>query len=140
METNNMLFDKEITIPATIEELDHILEWVSDVLEENCSGKISNQIAVVAEELFVNISSYAYSKKSGDVTIRVSIAPARLIIQFEDSGIAFNPLEHELPDVNAGIEDRKIGGLGIYLTRKWMSNVIYHRENEKNILTIMKEI
>jgi anti-sigma regulatory factor (Ser/Thr protein kinase) len=140
MKTEDIRFNKEIVVSATIDELDRLLEWISDNLEEECPGKISNQIAVVTEELFVNIASYAYPGKTGDVTIRISLDALRLVMQFEDSGIAFNPLEHELPNVNTGIEDRKIGGLGIYLTRKWMDEVIYQWKNGKNVLTIVKQI
>jgi anti-sigma regulatory factor (Ser/Thr protein kinase) len=140
METGDIQFDKEISVPAVIDELDKLLDWISDNLGEDCPGKISNQIAVVTEELFVNVASYAYGGEKGDVIIRIGLNAGRLVMQFEDAGKAFNPLEHELPDVNAGIDDRKIGGLGIYLTRKWMDDVVYQRENEKNILTIIKRL
>jgi sigma-B regulation protein RsbU (phosphoserine phosphatase) len=140
METRDIRFDKEIVVSAKLDELDRLLEWISDILEADCPSKTINQIAVVTEELFVNIASYAYGEKTGDVTIRISFGNARFVMQFEDSGLAFNPLEHELPDVKAGIDDRKIGGLGIYLTRKWMDEVNYQRENGKNILTIIKRL
>jgi anti-sigma regulatory factor (Ser/Thr protein kinase) len=132
-------FDREIELPAVIDNLDRLLEWVAEALEEvSCTGKLSSQITVVAEELFVNIASYAYRGTKGEAAVRIGFDGRRIILQFEDSGIAFNPLEQEIPDVMAGIEDRSIGGLGIYLTRKWMDEITYKRDNEKNILTLYK--
>jgi sigma-B regulation protein RsbU (phosphoserine phosphatase) len=138
--SGELSFDKEMTVTAKIEALDRVIEWVSAILPaEKCPPKIRNHIEVATEELFVNIASYAYGGDSGDVTIRINLNEACLVMRFEDSGIAFNPLEYETADTEAGIEDRQIGGLGIYLTRKWMDEVNYKRENEKNVLTIVKK-
>jgi sigma-B regulation protein RsbU (phosphoserine phosphatase) len=139
-------FDKVITLPATVEQLDLLLEWISGIMEVHaCSGKACNQAAVVAEEIFVNIVEYAYDKNNEkkDVVVRVSIQedpPKTLIIQFEDYGMPFNLLDHKLPDINANIETREVGGLGIYLTRKWMDIVEYERLDGKNILTLTKRL
>jgi sigma-B regulation protein RsbU (phosphoserine phosphatase) len=134
------LFDNEINVRAELEELERVLGWVTGVLENGeCPAKACNQFEVSAEELFVNIASYAYGGKTGEVVIRTGMTARRFVMRFEDSGIAFNPLEHEAPDTEAGIEDRQIGGLGIHIIRKWMDEVNYKRENEKNILTIVKK-
>jgi anti-sigma regulatory factor (Ser/Thr protein kinase) len=139
-------FDNEITLDAKVDCLDMLLDWTGDILEKNgCSGQICNQIAVVTEELFVNIASYAYKTqdpaRSGDATIRLSVDKTEIAMQFEDAGVAFNPLEYETPDVTADIEERKIGGLGIYLTRKWMNSVEYERTPDgKNVLSIIKNL
>jgi anti-sigma regulatory factor (Ser/Thr protein kinase) len=134
-------FEHELLLPATIDDLDAAMDWVGEKLEEmSCPRKIQNQIVVVTEELFVNICNYAYGEKKGQSVIRLAIRDQILFMQFEDSGIAFNPLEHENPDVTAGIDDRQIGGLGIYLTTKWMDTVDYKRTDGKNILTISKSI
>ena len=60
------------------------------------------------------------------------------MIEIIDCGIPFDPLTLPKPDVNAPIEDRKIGGLGIYMMRKLMDKVNYKREQGKNILTLVK--
>jgi anti-sigma regulatory factor (Ser/Thr protein kinase) len=141
METRNFRSNKEITLSASQDELERLLSWVSIFLEEGaCTGKIRNQILVVTEEIFVNIASYAYPETPGEVVVRISIDGPLLVMQFEDSGVAFNPLEQKMPDATAGIADRKIGGLGIFLTRKLAEEVVYQRDNEKNILTLHKTI
>jgi sigma-B regulation protein RsbU (phosphoserine phosphatase) len=134
------LFDNEIAVEAKLEELERVLGFVEGVFEKGgCPAKVYNQIEVSTEELFVNIASYAYSGKTGKVIIRAGLDGQKFVMRFEDSGVAFNPLEHEAPDIEAGIEDRRIGGLGIHIIRKWMDEVSYKRENEKNVLTIEKK-
>jgi anti-sigma regulatory factor (Ser/Thr protein kinase) len=137
-------FEREITLPADKAELVRLLDWVEAALEDHqCHGKIRNQIAVVTEEIFVNIAAYAYRDQGGPgrcVTIRFCFTGTIVAMQFEDSGLAFNPLEQEMPDTTASLEDRKIGGLGILLTRKLMDKIFYKRENEKNILTLYKNV
>ncbi|MDR3341438.1 MAG: SpoIIE family protein phosphatase [Treponema sp.] len=134
-------FDKELRLSASIDELDTLLEWIGDILEQgHCTMKVCNQVAVVVEELFVNIAWYAYRGQPGEVLIRVAVGESQLVMQFEDSGVTFNPLEHSLPDIKVGIEERKIGGLGIYMTRKMMDKIIYARTNDRNQLTLYKNI
>jgi sigma-B regulation protein RsbU (phosphoserine phosphatase) len=135
------VFDKELKVPASIDELDRVLAWIEEALEnENCSAKASNHITVVTEELFVNIARYAYDGQDGDVVIRLAARGPAVIIRFEDWGKEFNPLNHPKPDTSAGIEERKIGGLGLFLTVKWMDNVSYERTDDKNILTLQKRL
>jgi anti-sigma regulatory factor (Ser/Thr protein kinase) len=134
-------FEYELRLPATIDDLDAVMDWVAEKLEQkNCSRKMQNQVAVVIEELFVNICNYAYGDAVGQVAIRLALRDQTFFMQFEDSGIPFNPLEHEDPDVTVGLDDRQIGGLGIYLTKKWMDTVDYKRTEGKNIFTISKVI
>jgi anti-sigma regulatory factor (Ser/Thr protein kinase) len=136
-----MNFDDQLCLTATIDSLDPVMDWVAEKLEENsCPNKIQNQIAVVTEELFVNICHYAYEGGTGDATIRFAFHNKTIFMQFEDSGIAFDPLEHEGPDTTAGIEERPIGGLGIYITKKWMDWIEYERRDHKNTLTLSKII
>jgi sigma-B regulation protein RsbU (phosphoserine phosphatase) len=139
--SGELRFDKEMTVAAKIEELDRVIEWVTEILPAGkCPPNIRNHIEVATEELFVNIASYAYGGDSGDVTIRINLNEACLVMRFEDSGVAFNPLEYKTADTEAGIEERSVGGLGIYLVRKWMDTVEYQRLGEKNILTLCKAI
>jgi anti-sigma regulatory factor (Ser/Thr protein kinase) len=136
-----IVFDRELRLSASVGELERLQDWVEEILEqENCMIKACSQISIVVEELFVNIARYAYNGAGGEAVIRLAVQGPVLIMRFEDSGKAFNPLEHPLPDTAAGLEDRKIGGLGIYMTRKWMDDVTYDRTDGKNILTICKKI
>jgi sigma-B regulation protein RsbU (phosphoserine phosphatase) len=134
-------FYREITLIAALENLDPLLDWVSEILDgANCTAKLRNQVAVVTEEIFVNIASYAYQGKAGEAVIRMGLDEKQVILQFEDAGVPFNPLEHKAPYTGVGIEERPIGGLGINITKKWMDKVLYKRDNEKNILTLYKTL
>ncbi len=101
----------------------------------------STQIRLGCEEVLVNITTYAYPETIGDVAVTCEIAlknNRRLKIIIQDWGKPFNPLARPQPDITAPAETRKIGGLGIYLTRRVMDGVIYKREHEANIVTLIK--
>ena len=55
---------------------------------------------------------------------------------FRDNGKPYNPLEQAQPDVEAALEERTIGGLGIFIVKKTMDRVTYHRQDEWNVLTL----
>jgi anti-sigma regulatory factor (Ser/Thr protein kinase) len=127
-------------IEAKIEKLDVVLDFVSAELEAvDCSMKLQMQITVAVEEIFVNIAHYAYDPEEGDVMIRVTVGD-EVIIEFEDSGKPYNPLEKSDPDIAASLEEREIGGLGIFMVKNIMDAVDYRYEAEKNILLIKKVI
>ena len=112
-------------------------------LEElECPVKAQMQIDVAVEEIFVNIASYAYEGQPGSATIRMEVRqnPKSAEITFLDRGIPYNPVEKEDPDVSLPIEKRRIGGLGIYMVKKSMDEMLYERRDGYNILTIIKKI
>lgn len=134
---------REKTVQATLESLDEVMAFVEEQMEVyHCSMKMQMQIAVAVEEIYVNIASYAYREQKGNARIRVQSGgePLQIIITFEDDGIPYNPLLKEDPDITLSAEERKIGGLGIYIVKKSMDQVEYHYQNGKNILTIRKDI
>ena len=110
--------------------------------EVDCPLKKQMQIAVAAEEVFVNIASYAYAPGTGAVTVRIEISddPAAATITFSDSGVPFDPLKKADPNVTLPAEEREIGGLGIFMTRKFMDNVTYTYKDGKNVLTLKKNL
>ena len=121
--------------------LDHVLEFVREKLEENNANiKLIMTIPLAIEEIFVNVAHYAYKGAKGDFEIDLNFKDDNIIITVEDSGVEFNPLAKEDPDIHLSAEDRKIGGLGIYMVKKIMDNVEYKRENDKNILILTKKI
>ncbi|MDR3090841.1 MAG: ATP-binding protein [Clostridiales bacterium] len=128
---------KELRIEAKTENLETVLDFVETALE-GVSMKRLNQILIAVEEVFVNIANYAYSPNSGEALILASVGDF-VIIEFEDSGVPYNPLEREAPDMALRAEDRVIGGLGIHMIRNLMDEVTYRRDGNKNILTIKKE-
>ncbi len=132
---------KAITVPATIDQLEHVLEVVNfDLAEHNCSTRSQMQINIAIEEILVNIAHYAYRQDSGEATVQWEITgePPHITIRFLDAGNPYNPLEREDPDITLPAEEREIGGLGIYLVKKSMDAMSYEYEDGKNILTIEK--
>ena len=99
-------------------------------------------ISRVIDELFANIAHYAYEGGIGDATVRFDFdeAARTASITFIDSGIPFDPLKKADPDVTLSVEEREIGGLGIFMVKKTMNALEYRHENGMNILTMRKQI
>ena len=132
---------KELTIPAQVERLPEALGFLERELEAvGCPPKAQTQLVVAAEEIFVNIARYAYAPGTGEATLRLEITeePPAATVTFLDSGVPFNPLEKPDPDVTLPAEDREIGGLGIFMTKKVMDEVRYEYRDGKNVLAIKK--
>ena len=141
MSAGNGDFMKELEILAVPDNLDEVLQFIDGVLEgADCPMKTMMQIDLAAEEIFVNIASYAYQPGTGQAKIQVTVndEPRSADIRFEDSGVAYNPLEKEDPDVTLSADARAIGGLGIYMVKKSVDEISYERRDGKNILTIRK--
>lgn len=134
---------RSITVPAQTEELERVQSFVDEELEaQDCPMRAQFQIDVAVEEIFVNISSYAYRPEVGDAEIRVDVAedPLRVIISFLDHGKPFDPLAKEDADTSAEALCGRVGGLGILMVKKSMDAVRYSYEDGKNILTIEKNL
>ena len=106
---------------------------------------MSNESAdsdVAIDELFGNIAHYAYSPETGPATVGVEVRenPMAVIITFMDHGIPYDPLEKEDPDVTLSLEERQIGGLGIYMVKKSMDEITYEYKDGQNILKIKKNL
>ena len=131
------------TFPAKIDALSDVLAFVEQALEQyECSMKIQTAICVAIEEVFVNVAHYAYGDDEGDVTFKISFDEETRTVTFQmsDKGVAFDPLKKPDPDITLSAEDREIGGLGIFITKKTMDTVAYAYENGENILTMIKKI
>ncbi|MEI3167552.1 MAG: ATP-binding protein [Lachnospiraceae bacterium] len=130
------------TFDAVTKNLDQVLAFLDSQLESwGCPLRVQLQLDVAVEELFVNIASYAYGEKTGTAEIAMDLLPGQIIeITFRDSGIPYNPLEKPDPDVTKPAEEREIGGLGIYIVKKSMDEVLYRHEDGQNILTIRKAL
>ena len=130
-----------LTVNAKNENLEQVLAFIDRNLEKaDCSVKAQYQIRVAAEEIFVNIASYAYGQNTGDARISVKTEGGSAEIVFRDRGDPFDPLAKADPDVTLSAEERQIGGLGIYMVKKTMNEVLYRREGGENVLTIRKKL
>ena len=131
------------TFPAKTESLTDILAFTEQILEKyQCSMKLQTAICVAIEEVFVNVAHYAYGEGEGDVKLGISFDEESRVITFrmEDKGVQFDPLQKPDPDITLSAEEREIGGLGIFITKKTMDTVSYAYENGENILTMIKKI
>ena len=132
---------KQITVEATVDNLQTVIDFATEQLEaHDCPMKTSMQLELVIEEIFVNVSSYAYAPASGDVTVCIDFEenPSAVLMTFIDGGKPYNPLETPDPDTTLGIEERGIGGLGIFLVKKNVDEIAYEYAGGKNILRIKK--
>ena len=130
---------KSITVEAKIENVDKVTGFVNQVLEDKeCPLKVQMQLDVAIDEIFGNIAYYAYGKGSGNATIQIEMEdnPPKITLTFIDQGIPYNPLESKDPDITLDIEDREIGGLGIFLVKKTMDEIYYEYVDGQNILTM----
>ena len=137
------LDSNELEIEANTANLQNVLDFVASHLEAaDCPMKSKMQLDLAVEEIFVNIANYAYAPGSGKATVRVEVSkdPVAVTITFVDKGIPYDPLKKADPDVTLSAEERQIGGLGIFLTKKIMDDVSYEYKNGQNILTMKKKL
>lgn len=134
---------KQISLTADVAHVDEVLDFINAELEaHDAPMKTIMQINIAAEEIFVNIAHYAYRPGTGEATVCVDVegAPPCAVIRFIDRGKPYDPLSREDPDITLDVEERQIGGLGIYMVKKSMDEVSYAYEDGQNILTIRKQL
>ena len=133
----------EKEFPAEVKELDSVLAFLEETLESSdASRKAVTGLVLALEEAFVNVANYAYEGIRNDGTVRITICvyDDTAVITLRDSGMAFDPLALEDPDISASAQDRPIGGLGIFMIRKSTDSCDYQRIGNENILTMRKKI
>ncbi len=143
-ETDTLTFLRnELVIDAEPENLKQVQDFIDEHLDAaGCAPKERMQIQIAAEEIFVNIASYAYAPAKGKATVCVEVSnnPLVITLTFIDNGFPFNPILRENPDISATAADRDIGGLGIFMTKKFMDDIYYEFKDGKNILRLKKDL
>ena len=133
----------QLIVPADRGEFAVLQQWLTSISAElNIQERIKKQLMICCDEIFTNIASYAYPDENGSVAVTVEFVSETqsLRIIFSDSGIAFDPLAISEPDTSSALSERKIGGLGMFMVKKMMDSVEYCRKDEKNILTLTKNL
>lgn len=117
------------------ENLSQMKDFISSWCEENiASVKTSTKLAICSDEVISNILFYS---KASLLSIECSKIDSEISIIFTDDGIDFNPLENnQSPDITSDINERQIGGLGIFMVKKIMNSVVYNRRENANSLKI----
>ena len=151
---------KNLKILAVVDNLAQVLENVDAQLEtENCPMKIQMQVDIAVEELFVNIANYAYAPDTGDADILIEtlntcpipeeyrkglsekdLKGKWLRITLSDSGVPFDPLQKDDPDISLSAQERRVGGLGIFMVKKSMDHMYYEYKDGKNHISIIKKL
>ena len=128
-----------ITLKSSLENLERVNNFVHKwVKEAGLSSRSEKELLLAVEEAYVNIVKYAYPESSGKVSICCQVDQNKLILKIKDEGIPFNPLEFPQPHLVPHLEERKMGGLGIFLMRNLVDNVEYEHNGKYNLLTLIK--
>ncbi|MBQ9245035.1 SpoIIE family protein phosphatase [bacterium] len=122
---------------AAIENYNDFYSWLNSICNEwQLDEKLRNKIEICAEEIFANICFYAYSDEKGEIEVNINKMEDTIKIQFVDEGKQYNPLEKPDPDITLSLEERKPGGLGIYMVKQIAKKSEYEYKDGKNIFTI----
>lgn len=104
------------------------------------SSKILFELNLILEEILANVISYAYrDNQLHEIVVRADLRDGELVIEVEDDGRPFNPLQIPPPDLDSALEQRSVGGLGLHLVRELTSSIEYTRREEKNHLVMRKK-
>ena len=108
-------------------------------VDEDWSSDILFRVDLVMDELVVNIMDYGYDESDHEIDITFTSEEDAVTIEITDEGRSFDPLnDAPEPDLSSPIEERRIGGLGVYLARTMMDELVYRREGNRNHLTLVK--
>jgi anti-sigma regulatory factor (Ser/Thr protein kinase) len=134
-----LIISGEKTFNAYLSEVSGIMDYIVGLFPD-FSEKTTYDIKLACEEILVNIASYAYPDGGGQLVIKWEndTVNHKVRFKFVDSGIPFNPLLREDPDLTVPMKDKKIGGLGIMMVRKRMDSAEYEYIDGKNVLIVTK--
>ena len=114
-----------------------IREFVlGEAADAGATAETINKLDLIVEELVINVRDYAYAGACGEIEVICATEGSQFILSIGDNGPAFNPLAKTDPDTSLTIEERPVGGLGIFLVKQLTSSQLYRREGNKNILTV----
>ena len=132
----------EILLTGDLAEIDHLATELNRFFDDaGIDALVKNQVNLILEELYTNTANYGFQGiTNGEVTITLSLIDGQLEMVYQDNGIAFNPLEIEDPDLLLGIEDRPIGGLGVFFVKAMTDQVEYSHVGEFNQLKMQKKV
>ncbi len=136
------LLSEKLTLNCDIKRIPELNDFIGSIAQKlGLNSMMTSQVQLAVEEAVVNVMNYAYSDgKQGFVTVKAMSDGHELRLVVIDSGVAFDPTNKEKPDVSLSVEERPIGGLGIFLVRELMDSINYERTDGRNILTMMKNI
>lgn len=131
---------KKKIFDARLSELSNMIRWIrSNIQLKKINEKQIKKIELACEEALVNIISYAYPGKKGQIEIHLDLSlDNRIEITIIDQGNFFNPLlEERVVDPEVPLEKRTVGGLGIVMIKQVMDEVHYNRQGSSNVLRLI---
>lgn len=133
---------RKLVLLNEISEIGKLPDFVDAAAEEAAlDPAMAMSLNLAIEEAVTNVISYAYPPgERGEVVLEADLQDGRLVFVLRDAGKPFDPTAQPLADITLGVEDRPIGGLGIFLVRQIMDAVEYRREQGENILVMTKKI
>ena len=119
------------------------IQKIQDFVQENLRGKKSDKaklfkINVLIEEIVVNIVNYAFNNTTeGVIDIEIDTSDDKMFFKISDNGIPFDPLKAKEPDISAPLENRNIGGLGIFFVKQIAKDISYSYQNNRNCISLV---
>ena len=137
-----MSTNKTVRITNQRDQVDTVRKFFDDYSKENkLTEKTGHDIQMALDELLTNIVNYGYEDSDEHkIDVRFGINDDAVRVEIIDDSKPYNILEQENPDISLSVEDKPIGGLGIFLIKKLMSNVDYYTKEGKNHLVMTKEL
>lgn len=131
-----------LALKNNIDEINRLHAFIEEVGETfELPMKVVLNLNLVLEEAVTNVIMYAYPQEQNEhIYLTAKKQDDRLVFVLTDSGIAFDPTQTPDADITLSADERQIGGLGIFLIRKIMNEVKYERIDDKNVLTLEKEL
>ena len=125
-----------------LSELERVIILVSDLCgRHTIPPEIEYDLNLALDEIVSNVVKHAYPEGGEHLfSLHISLSDDEFVARVEDDGVEFNPMEHPAPDLDAPLEERKEGGLGIFLVRQIMTSVDYQRMMGTNIVTLRKKL
>jgi anti-sigma regulatory factor (Ser/Thr protein kinase) len=131
---------QKIKINATLKELPLVTDFIEEICDEmDVTPKDSYSIMLIVEELVTNVCKHSYPEGSGTLEVTIDHHETYCTLIFTDSGIPFNPTQVPAPNTKLSLDERQIGGLGIFFVRQNSDEFHYSRQNGQNIVTIIKK-
>ncbi len=132
---------RDVTLPNDTAALPRLTDAVTEFCAaHNLNARCCHDLNLALEEAVSNIMLYAYDDDAPHtILVRLTVDGTAVRATIEDDGVAFNPLNAPTPDLDAPIEQRQIGGLGIFFVQELMDEVTYARRDGKNVLQLLKK-
>jgi len=125
-----------------VAELEGVLALISEICaRHSVPPEIEYDLNLALDEVVTNVARHAYpAGGEHQFTLELTVSDVDFVARIEDDGVAFDPLAHPAPNLDVPLEERKEGGLGIFLVRQIMTSVEYQRVGGKNVLTLRKKL